>query len=107
MDCRKSRRDARAAPGEAEKAASGASPKRARRGGRVAIKPLDRSLFYLSGDGGSMRRSFRRFIADRRAATAVEYAFIAIMVSVLIVAGAKSTGTTLSTMYFGKLIGNF
>lgn len=54
-----------------------------------------------------MRRSFRRFIADRRAATAVEYAFIAIMVSVLIVAGAKSTGTTLSTMYFGKLIGNF
>lgn len=54
-----------------------------------------------------MGRSFRRFIADRRAATAVEYALIAIMISVLIVAGAKSTGSTLSTMYFGKLIGNF
>jgi len=54
-----------------------------------------------------MRRSVRRFLADKRAATAVEYALIAIMISVLIVAGAKSTGSTLSTMYFGKLIGNF
>jgi Flp pilus assembly pilin Flp len=54
-----------------------------------------------------MRSSIRRFLDDRRAATAVEYAMIAIMVSVLIVAGAKSTGTTLSIMYFGKLIGAF
>ncbi|QGM98205.1 Flp family type IVb pilin [Methylocystis parvus] len=54
-----------------------------------------------------MRRSVRLFIADRRAATAVEYAVIAIMVSVLIVAGARVTGVTLSKMYFGPLIGNF
>ncbi len=49
----------------------------------------------------------RRFAADRRGATAVEYSLIAIMISVLIIAGARSTGSTLSSMYFGKLIGKF
>lgn len=54
-----------------------------------------------------MLRSVRKFKADTRGATAVEYALMAIMISVMIVAGAKATGSTLSTMYFGKLIGNF
>ncbi|WP_442754510.1 Flp family type IVb pilin [Methylocystis sp. JAN1] len=54
-----------------------------------------------------MFNSFRRFLADARGATAVEYALIAIMISVMVVAGAQTTGATLSTVYFGRLIGNF
>jgi Flp pilus assembly pilin Flp len=54
-----------------------------------------------------MRMSLRKFIADRRGATVLEYATIAIMVSIVIVFSSAAIGTKLSTLYFGKLIGNF
>ncbi|PPD46183.1 MAG: Flp family type IVb pilin [Methylocystis sp.] len=54
-----------------------------------------------------MRMSIRRFIADRRGATAFEYALIAFMVSIVIIAGSHAIGTRLSVLYFGALIGNF
>lgn len=52
-----------------------------------------------------MRRLFATFLADERGATAVEYAMIAIMISIVIVAGATSIGTKLSSLHFGPLQG--
>jgi pilus assembly protein Flp/PilA len=54
-----------------------------------------------------MPRSLAKFLADERGATAVEYAMIAIMISIVIVAGATSIGTKLSSMHFGPLQGAF
>lgn len=54
-----------------------------------------------------MLRSMRKFFRDERGATALEYATIAIMVSIVIIAGSTAIGTKLSTLYFGKLVGNF
>jgi pilus assembly protein Flp/PilA len=51
-------------------------------------------------------KSFRRFIYDERGATALEYVLIAVLVSIVVIAGARAIGTTLSTMYYGVLIGN-
>lgn len=41
----------------------------------------------------------RQFAADRHGATVIEYAMIAGLLSIMIVAGATSTGTTLSTIF--------
>ncbi len=38
----------------------------------------------------------KRFIADRRGATAIEYALIAGIISIVVVTGATSIGLTLS-----------
>ena len=54
-----------------------------------------------------MRCLLKEFLVDRRGATSLEYAVIAVMVSIVIVAGTSAVGTKLSTLYFGKLIGNF
>jgi pilus assembly protein Flp/PilA len=53
-----------------------------------------------------MRKSLYIFLADRRGATAMEYALIAAFVAIAIVAGATSIGTNL-TPIFAKLNGNF
>lgn len=54
-----------------------------------------------------MRRSLHDFIVDQRGATALEYSLIAIFISIMIIAGAQTIGGNLSTLYFGKLVGNF
>ncbi|MCC3246570.1 Flp family type IVb pilin [Methylocystis sp. WRRC1] len=54
-----------------------------------------------------MLRSLRNFLVDTRGATALEYVTIAFMVSIIIIAGSTTIGTKLSTLYYGKLIGNF
>lgn len=54
-----------------------------------------------------MRRLLATFLADERGATAVEYATIAIMISIVIVAGSTSIGSKLSSMHFGPLQGAF
>lgn len=54
-----------------------------------------------------MRRSVRDFLVDQRGATALEYSLIAIFVSIMIIGGARTIGGNLSTLYFGKLVGNF
>lgn len=53
-----------------------------------------------------MGSSMRRFLVDERGATAVEYAVIAVMLSIAIVAGATAIGTKLSADPFGKINGN-
>ncbi len=44
-------------------------------------------------------RIIRRFLADERAATAIEYVFIAGMISVAIIVGARAIGTALSAKF--------
>jgi pilus assembly protein Flp/PilA len=43
-----------------------------------------------------MRQFFSRFIADESAVTAVEYALIAALISIAIVAGARAVGLQIS-----------
>ncbi len=47
----------------------------------------------------SMRDALRRFLADRRGATAIEYALIAMLVSVSIIASARTIGTEAGRLY--------
>jgi len=54
-----------------------------------------------------MRRSLHKFLGDTRGATALEYVTIAVMISIIIIAGSTAIGTKLSTLYYGKLVGNF
>lgn len=49
-----------------------------------------------------MRRLFHRFIAGEGGATAIEYAVIASLVSIIIVGGATAIGTKMSTLYYDK-----
>ena len=50
-----------------------------------------------------MRQSLNRCRTDERGATAIEYAMMAVMISIAIIAGASSIGTKLSAMHFGPL----
>lgn len=54
-----------------------------------------------------MRQILRNFLVDTRGATALEYVTIAVLLSIVIIAGSTAIGTKLSTLYFGKLVGNF
>lgn len=51
-------------------------------------------------------RIIRRFLADERAATAIEYAFIAGLVSIAIVAGARAIGVAISSKFYGPIASN-
>ncbi len=53
-----------------------------------------------------MRSLIHRFIAHEGGATAIEYAMIASLVSVIIVGAATTIGTNMSTVYYGKLAAN-
>jgi pilus assembly protein Flp/PilA len=44
-------------------------------------------------------RTIQRFLADKRAVTAIEYAIIAGLVAVAIVAGARAIGLSLSAKF--------
>ena len=44
-------------------------------------------------------RTVRRFLSNQRAATAIEYAFIAGLISVAIVLGATTMGTSFSSKF--------
>lgn len=48
-------------------------------------------------------RLIQEFLSDRRAATAIEYAFIAGLISIAIVAGARAIGTALQAKFYGPL----
>lgn len=54
-----------------------------------------------------MRAALRRFLWDERGATALEYAVIASMASITIIAGAKSIGFKLSNLHFSPLMNGF
>lgn len=53
-----------------------------------------------------MPRSLRRFLADDRGATAIEYATIGAFVSILIYAATKLIGTRLASAYFMPVVNN-
>lgn len=53
-----------------------------------------------------MRRMIRRFLADDNGFTATEYAVLAMLVALMISAGARAIGTKLSANYFGPVAGN-
>jgi pilus assembly protein Flp/PilA len=45
----------------------------------------------------------RRFVMDNCAATAIEYALVAGLVSIAIVAGARAVGVALQNKFYGPL----
>ncbi|MEJ0052676.1 MAG: Flp family type IVb pilin [Methylovirgula sp.] len=48
----------------------------------------------------------RRFALDNRGATSIEYAMIACVISVALVAGARAVGLALQTKFYGPLSSN-
>ena len=54
-------------------------------------KPMDTQKLY--------DRTFRRFLRDERAATAIEYAMIAASIAVAIIAAVNSLGVSVKGMY--------
>lgn len=52
------------------------------------------------------KRMLRRFVADERGASAIEYCMLALFLSLAIIAGARSIGSTLSTNMYGPVATN-
>ena len=48
----------------------------------------------------------KKFLADQRGTTAIEYSLIAVFLSLAIIAGARSIGANISTNMFGPIAGN-
>jgi pilus assembly protein Flp/PilA len=48
----------------------------------------------------------RQFMADDSAATAIEYALIATLISIVIFAGAQAVGVKLQTKFYGPISAN-
>jgi len=48
----------------------------------------------------------QRFLSDEKAATAIEYALIGGLISILSVAGARGIGVALSTKFYGPISNN-
>lgn len=48
----------------------------------------------------------KQFLRDERATTAIEYAFIAALISVTIVAGARAIGTSIQGKFYGPIANN-
>jgi pilus assembly protein Flp/PilA len=48
----------------------------------------------------------RRFALDDRGATSIEYAMIACLVSVALIAGARAVGMALQTKFYGPIASN-
>jgi pilus assembly protein Flp/PilA len=47
-----------------------------------------------------------RFLRDTNAATSIEYALVASLIAVVIVAGVKAVGTSLQAKFFGPIANN-
>ncbi len=48
----------------------------------------------------------KQFLRDNRAATSIEYAMIAALISIAIVVGARAVGIAISTKFYGPLATN-
>jgi pilus assembly protein Flp/PilA len=48
----------------------------------------------------------RKFLADHRGATAIEYCILATLMSLAIVAGARSIGSNMSATMYGPIASN-
>ncbi len=53
-----------------------------------------------------MDAAIRRFLKNTCGVTAIEYAVIASLISVMILVGVRTIGSKLSTMYFGAVAAN-
>jgi pilus assembly protein Flp/PilA len=51
-------------------------------------------------------RTIQHFLADERAATAIEYAIIGGLISIAIVAGARAVGVAISSKFYGPIASN-
>jgi Flp pilus assembly pilin Flp len=49
---------------------------------------------------------FRKFLADERGVSAVEYCLLAMFLSITIVAGARAIGTNMNTNMYGPIATN-
>ena len=49
---------------------------------------------------------FRKFLADQRGASAIEYCIIAMFLSLAIITGARSIGSNMSTNMYGPIATN-
>jgi pilus assembly protein Flp/PilA len=49
---------------------------------------------------------FRRFLADQRGTSAIEYCLLAMFLSLAIIAGARSIGSNMSTNMYGPIANN-
>jgi pilus assembly protein Flp/PilA len=69
---------------------------------------LNASSIAHEADKGqeSAMRLIQRFISDESAATAIEYAMIALFVSVALIAGATTIGQTMKNLFYGPLAAN-
>ena len=48
----------------------------------------------------------RKFLADQRGATAIEYCLLAMFLSITIIAGARAIGTNMSNSMYGPIATN-
>lgn len=48
----------------------------------------------------------KQFLCDKRAATSIEYAFIAALISVAILSGARAIGLAIQNKFYGPIAGN-
>lgn len=71
----------------------------------VAVPIGDMMATSISGGGAPMLRRLRLLFSDRRGVTMIEYALVASLISITIVAAVTSIGTTISTEFFGPLAG--
>jgi pilus assembly protein Flp/PilA len=49
---------------------------------------------------------FKRFVTEERGASAIEYCMLALFLSIAIIAGARSIGSTLNATMFGPVSTN-
>lgn len=53
-----------------------------------------------------MLHRLRMLLRDRLGATAIEYALIASLISITILVSVSTIGTTISTQFFGPIVGS-
>jgi Flp pilus assembly pilin Flp len=58
------------------------------------------------GGGAPMLHRLRMLFRDRFGATAIEYALIASLISITILVSVSTIGTTISTQFFGPIVGS-
>jgi pilus assembly protein Flp/PilA len=59
-----------------------------------------------SASPGEIAMLLRKFIADQRGTSAIEYCIIAMFLSLAIITGARSIGSNMSNNMYGPIAGN-
>ena len=61
----------------------------------------------LAWSGGDTEDEMKRFFRDDSAATSIEYALIATLISIVIIGGATSIGQTVKNLFFDNVNAGF